>query len=166
MDAVFELISCGSDPRATNAFGLSMLHVAAQGDAANSLFFFKHHVGLDLNLQDERGSTPLHWACYSNSEIALSYILAWNPDLNLQDNDGYTPLHLAVKSVETVESTRPVRFLLIRGADKERRDKRGETPLDLVQNGEVQTTHLANDLKKMLVSCLGSQKDRYTTKFL
>jgi len=78
MDAVNCLIEHGSDLFAINAFGLSMLHVAAQGDAANALYFFKEK-GLDLDLRDARGSTPLHWACYSHSEIALSYILSWDP---------------------------------------------------------------------------------------
>ena len=136
MDAAKTLIAYGSDPQAINAFGLSMLHVAAQGDAANSCYFFMSQ-GLDLNVQDHRGSTPLHWACYSKSEIALSYLLAWNPELDLRDNDGYTPLHLAVKSVDEVECTRPVRFLLIRGANKDIRDENQNTPLDLVENGEV-----------------------------
>jgi len=24
-------------------------------------------------------STPLHWAIYSNSEVAMCYLLAWDP---------------------------------------------------------------------------------------
>lgn len=81
----------------------------------------------------------------------MSYLLAWGPDLNLRDNDGYTPLHLAIKSVDQVESTRPARFLLIRGANKSVRDNNEDTPLDLINKGEVSTQRLANDLKNMLV---------------
>ena len=92
----------------------------------------------------------MHWACYSSSEVALSYLLAWDPELNIRDEEGYTPLHLAVKSVDIVESTRPVRFLMIRGADKTVTDNQGLTPLGLVNNGEVESEHLANDLRKML----------------
>jgi len=55
---------------------------------------------MDINMKDNRLSTPLHWACYSKSEVALNYLLPMNPDLNAQDQKGYTPLHLAVKSVE------------------------------------------------------------------
>jgi len=36
---------------------------------------------MSLEDVDNRGSTPLHWACYSKSEFALSYILAMNPKL-------------------------------------------------------------------------------------
>ena len=112
MDAIRALIAYGANSHAVNKFGLNMLHVAAQGDVACSLYFFKEK-GVDLDLQDGRGSTPLHWACYSTSEVALKYLLAWGPDMNLRDNEGYTPLHLAVKSVDEIESTRPVRFLMI-----------------------------------------------------
>jgi len=49
---------------------------------------------------DNRASTPLHWACYSKSEVALVYLLSYVTRLDDQDIEGYTPLHLAVKSVE------------------------------------------------------------------
>jgi ankyrin repeat protein len=46
-----------------------------------------------------------------------------NPDLELQDDQGFTPLHLAVRSVEQLKSTRPVRALLLKGSDREAKDK-------------------------------------------
>lgn len=39
-------------------------------------------LGINLNDVDKRGSTPVHWACYSHSEVALAYLLAWNPNLD------------------------------------------------------------------------------------
>lgn len=64
MDAIKSLIQNGADKDAENYFGLNMMHVAAQGDQAASLYFFKT-LNVDINKQDKRGSTPLHWACYS-----------------------------------------------------------------------------------------------------
>ena len=116
------LLNAGSDIKARNNFGIDMLHVAAQGDQPLSLLYFKEK-GMNIRSGDNRGSTPLHWACYSKSEIALCYLLAWLTSLEDQDVDGFTPLHLAVKSVESLKSTRPVRALLIRGASREARDK-------------------------------------------
>ena len=55
---------------------------------------------MDINIRDNKNSTPLHWACYSRAEIAMNYILSLNPDLDAKDQKGLTALHLAVKSVE------------------------------------------------------------------
>jgi len=73
---------------------------------------------MSLEDTDNRGSTPLHWSCYSKSEFALSYILALNPNLESKDIGGFTPLHLAIKSVADLKSTRPVRALLLKGASR------------------------------------------------
>jgi len=75
----------------------------------------------------------MHWACYSRSEIALVYLLSWVPFLDDKDSEGYTALHLAVRSVETLKSTRPVRALLIRGAPRNIKDSKGRLPIDLVE---------------------------------
>jgi len=42
------LVDQGANYKAINGFGLSMMHVAAQGDAANTLYYF-YSKGLDIN---------------------------------------------------------------------------------------------------------------------
>ncbi len=93
------------------------------------LYYFVSEKSMSLDIPDNRGSTPLHWACYSRSEFALSYILALEPNLELQDHSGYTALHLAIKSVPELKTTRPVRALLIRGAKRSPVSKAGLTTL-------------------------------------
>lgn len=68
-----------------NVYGANVLHVAAQGDQPCPLYYFVAVKDMDINDADNRGSTPLHWACYSKSEFALSYILAMGPDLEITD---------------------------------------------------------------------------------
>lgn len=75
------LLDNGADKYAVNNFGINVVHVAAQGDQPISIYFFKQ-IGLDLRSRDNRGSTPMHWACYSKSEIALVYLLSWVPFLD------------------------------------------------------------------------------------
>jgi palmitoyltransferase len=58
------LVEYGANINILNNNGLNMLHVAAQGDTAPTLYMFKE-LGINLNAQDMRGSTPIHWACYS-----------------------------------------------------------------------------------------------------
>jgi palmitoyltransferase ZDHHC13/17 len=101
-----------------NVYGASVLHISAQGDQPAPLVYFINEKGMDINEVDNRGSTPLHWACYSKSEFALSYLLALKPNLEIQDNLGFTPLHLAIRSVDELKSTRPVRSLLLKGSKR------------------------------------------------
>ena len=104
---------------------------------------------MDINIRDNRLSTPLHWACYSRSEVSLNYLLAMSPDLEAQDQKGFTPLHLAVKSVEVLKSTRPVRALLLKGANRLAKDNEGRTAADHVPQNLPETVR--NDLIFMLV---------------
>lgn len=48
MDAVRILMKYGADKHAVNYFGLNMVHVAAQGDQAASLYYF-YRAGVDIN---------------------------------------------------------------------------------------------------------------------
>lgn len=103
---------------------------------------------MDLRSKDNRKSTPLHWACYSKSEIALCYLLSWLKEINDQDIEGMTPLHLAVKTVEGMKTTRPVRALLIRGALRDLRNKEGKRAIDLIDN--ILTPYLRDETKSIL----------------
>ena len=58
-----------------------------------------------------------------------------SPSLSAQDLKGLTPLHLAVKSVETLHSTRPVRALLMKGADRSIKDHDGKTAREVIPEG-------------------------------
>lgn len=147
------LLENGADMHKRNKYGSSVLHVAAQGDQALPLYYFKQE-GMDINVKDNRGSTPLHWACYSRSEIALQYLLSMNPDIEAKDDQGYTPLHLAVRSVEELKSTRPVRALLLKGANRNARDNNGKKPIDLVSQGLPKS--LRKDLNNILVKHMNS----------
>lgn len=58
-------------------------------------------------------------------------------------------MHLAVKSVDNINSTRPVRFLLLRGANTSIRDAKGRLPIDFVK--DVRSSDLQIELLRMLV---------------
>lgn len=74
-----------ADFKTQNVFGSSVIHIAAQGDQPLPLFYFIVIKNMDVNLTDNRGSTPLHWACYSRAEFALNYLLSMKPDLEVKD---------------------------------------------------------------------------------
>jgi len=62
----------------------------------------------------------------------MSYIVAMNCDIDSVDSKGLTALHLAVKSSEDIRSTKGIKLLLIKGADRNIADCQGKKPIDLV----------------------------------
>jgi len=109
--------------------GISLMHIAAQADQAPFLVFFfadsifskvyLRYKGMDPAITDKFLATPLHWACYFSAENAVNYLLAWIKNVNMQDSEGFTPLHLATWSSMASGNLRPVKFLLLRGADRQ-----------------------------------------------
>lgn len=96
-----------------------------------------------MNAIDNKGSTALHWASFLGCENSAYYLASWGLDMNVQDKDGsFTPLHLAVIS----GNVRIVRRLLLKGASRTLKDKKGKTPIDLAR--EQQSTNLINLLRE------------------
>lgn len=60
----FLLEKHGADIYTINTQGLTVLHIAAQGDSPLLMFYYLNK-GLKISVADSKGSTPLHWACYS-----------------------------------------------------------------------------------------------------
>jgi ankyrin repeat protein len=132
-----KLIFLGANIHATNKYGLNCLHIAAQGDQASTMYLFYKIYGIALTKQDLRGSTPMHWACYSSSEISILYLLSWltGEQMAIKDNDGFTPIHLAVLNSEGNPSgSRPVKALILKGSPTNLLDNQGHTPFDLTEN--------------------------------
>jgi ankyrin repeat protein len=103
----------------------SLLAAAANGDLAE----VKRLVvdcGVDPNVQDDLGWTPLHRAASGGYLKVVELLLEHDADPNVQDNDGWTPLHYAVKGFHVDV----VRVLLDHGADPTIRDNEGRAPLD------------------------------------
>lgn len=118
---------------ARNLFGANVLHISAQGDSCSPLVYFIKVKHMNIDDKDARGGTPLHWACYSKAEFALSYILAMEPDLEIADKEGMTALHVAIKVTGELKNIRPVRALLLKGAKRSARTNKGQTCQDLVR---------------------------------
>jgi ankyrin repeat protein len=98
IDLIKLLIEHGANHEIQNNKGLSVLHIAAQGDMLESIIYFKIKFDMSFDVRDKEGSTPLHWACYSGSERVVGYLLTHSININSRDDSGMTPLHLAVFS--------------------------------------------------------------------
>ncbi len=92
-------------------------------------------------------------------ESSVAYLLAWESDVNAIDANGSTPLHLAIKTAEDLKSSRSVRHLLIKGADRKIKDKLGRTPLDIVN--EIRVVEMKEELASYMVCLNNIRKNAY-----
>jgi len=95
-DLIQYLITVGADVHAIDKDGHNCIHIAAQADKVNTIYFLLKKHKFNINQGDKKMSTALHWAAFLNKENSLTYLLAWGADPSIQDIDNNTPLHLSV----------------------------------------------------------------------
>lgn len=144
------LIEKGADMTIISKRKLNIIHYCAQGKRPNSLMYYylkfknlediseKENLLKLFKNPDIDGSTPLHWAAYSNSILPLLYLI--NLDIfrnenekqefiDKKNNKGYTALHLCAK--KDIKYEKIIIKLLENGATPDIRDNLNETPYDL-----------------------------------
>ena len=113
------------------AGGLVALHRIARSckdiGAIQELIDASLIAGVDVNVQDDGGYTPLIYAAMNNDEPdVINAIVGKGANVMLPNNDGYTPLHHATKHNPKPQVTEA---LLSNHADVNSRANDGSTPL-------------------------------------
>ena len=122
----------GSSVNSRGFQGNSPLHFAAREEDLEMVQAILD-CGVDVNVQNQYGSTPLAYATigrFKDSRV-IRLLLDHGTDPNSPRRGGITPLHEASQN-GTIEI---VRLLVEHGASVEVKDKRGRTPLE-VASGE------------------------------
>lgn len=104
--------------------------------------------GSDVNAKNEYGFTPLHLKAYEKDVAEL--LLAKGADVNAKATNGYTPLHMAA---QFTGATAAIEVLLAKGADMNAKDMNGKTPLDLAV---AQGKDTAEVLERVVLKTMGS----------
>ncbi|KAK1772210.1 ankyrin repeat-containing domain protein [Phialemonium atrogriseum] len=122
------LLSRGADKNARSKLGLTPLHVATDTAVLSALL----DSGVDASIGDNNQRTALHWALVDHSrgrEEAIRMLIerATDDDIDAADEDGQSALHVAVSAGHGPS----VALLLLAGADMEKEDGGGRTPLQL-----------------------------------
>ena len=96
MQVFIKLMENGADINSTtSSSGLNALHLAAQGNYPNIIIYLIDKYGMNINSQDNKGNTALHWAVYMDKKQAVNYLMYYNIDINIRDNDNDTALDIA-----------------------------------------------------------------------
>ena len=131
--ALRRLIDLGADPTIKTKSGLTIIHMAAQGDQPGPIVFLKESdAQMELNIQDKEGNTPLHWACISGALAAALFFTKYYPQesISIGNKKGLTPLHMAVESTIRTSNTGMLKAMLFAGANRHATDKQGRTAMD------------------------------------
>lgn len=79
--------------------------------------------GAAVNVRDQNGDTPLHWAVGHGHYAVAEFLIAHGADVHARDRAGETPLFGA-------DGKRVAELLIAHGATVDSRDFVGQTPLD------------------------------------
>lgn len=86
--------------------------------------------GFDVNSQDQKGLTPLHYAAKEGSLKMVMFLVKNGAELDKKDNEWWTPLHVACHR----DKLEVVQMLLDLGASKEQYTKEGVSPQDFLRH--------------------------------
>ncbi|KAM3591387.1 uncharacterized protein V6R79_001133 [Siganus canaliculatus] len=168
--ALLVLLSLGASPNYKDRCGLTPLYhtVLTGGDTSccETLLFYRAKLGTrDENGWDEShqhrdeeefGMEEIHKACQNGFAQHLEHLLFYGADTSSQNASGNTALHISALYNKASESC--VRVLLYRGANKEAKNKHGQTPFQLAimsghfELGEIIKNHKDSDIVPFLES--------------
>ncbi|XP_025021035.1 SMC5-SMC6 complex localization factor protein 1 [Python bivittatus] len=128
-----------------NLKGETALHIACKSNNVKKLIRLLAVPGIDINVKDYAGWTPLHEACNHGSTVCVHEILQHCPEVNLLSQvDGVTPLHDALSNRHVAIAE----LLLQHGGSilLQQKDSEGNLPLDYIKCPATKQ-HLLNIVK-------------------
>lgn len=108
-------------------YGRTAIHYASDISAIKSLLA----EGLDINLQDDNGWSPLHFYAQESNDYAIRLALENGANPNLTDSYGNGPLWTATMNARGNNAC--VEQLLEAGAVADEKNKHGRSPLDMAK---------------------------------
>jgi ankyrin repeat protein len=108
--------------------------VAAESGAVEDVQYFIEEKGVDVNIKDSDGCTPLDRAAACGNVEVVKFLVSKGADIHVTENCGFTPLHSAAYyDFDVAERVEVAKFLISKGANVEAKTYEGNTPVDLAK---------------------------------
>ncbi|KAF5267455.1 hypothetical protein FOXYS1_1652 [Fusarium oxysporum] len=129
LEVVQYLLDKGCDDCSSDVPGWDALIIACERGQLNTIKYLVEDRGLNVNRVGNNGVTTLITAAQSQQTAVMEYLIKCGAHIDAVDNDGTTALLHAVmkKRVGSVE------WLVKRGADARKKNKKGDSPLNLAR---------------------------------
>jgi ankyrin repeat protein len=146
IDAVENLLSYDAGLCTGDEVREGLLHVAIFNKSETILEFLLDQ-GLDPNIKDDKGSTPLHGAAFAGTQRHFRALVARGADLNALDRNGLTVFHHAMLNTRSNEQMFDRGALADVGVTVNTRDMSGNAPIHFAaQYGSFSTFRNALEL--------------------
>lgn len=136
IDCLRVLVTAGFDFRARGFRDHTILHVAVLTERKAVVEFISEQDGgrKIIDLKNDRGSTPLHYAVAFHQRVLVKLLLRHGADIYAVDGDGYTPAHRAAR-YGVIEC---LKAIIGAGIDLDAKGPKGRTVLHLaVKHGHM-----------------------------
>jgi len=130
IDGLRDSLAQGADPNKRSGDGRTpLIHAAIDGKLAVAKLLLDH--GADVNAQDGLGYSALHYSAQNYLLEMAALLIAHGAKVDAEDNHGNTPLARA--AFDSKGRGALISILLKAGADRNHRNRHGQTPLNLAQ---------------------------------
>ena len=119
-------------PNISDMNGSSLLHAIAQQGKTAWIVNRLVQLGADINIKDNAGCTPLHWAVHNHHERIAEALLATDADPNATNAQGQTALHIVAGNAQLSETY--INLLIQAGARRDIRDNANFYPFQVAQH--------------------------------
>lgn len=152
----------GADLAVKNQGGIDLMHKAAYDDNTYVITYLHEKAGFGVSSLDKRQNTPLHYACDHKTDFSANWLIGFGADINAVNEDGDTPLHLLIQNVQKLDSSKLVKELICKGADRDAQNLEGKKPIDILreecsQHEKNGDRVISNKLRLELEEALGPQ---------
>ncbi|CAB0041348.1 unnamed protein product [Trichogramma brassicae] len=177
------LLNRGADPNLANAQRLTPLRLMIQNDCYNHetvimLCRISEELNkpLQIDAQDEKGRTALHWALLQHNMGLAETLLRNGANPNLADAQGFTPLHIvcmrrrdftlvdrfrrspSILTPHSGNTWETIEILLRSGADPTVLNANGSTPLEIICMGR---RHCREEYIRAMLQMLREAKEEH-----